>query len=109
MAVSEDLNCPLVIPVVDDVLHYVGIAPLWNGRKEVAADDLATVGHASTLEQRGGPGGHVRKVEEDPAHPSVRFKNGHDHEAVSAGNVHQSVDPGKVVCGDHSFRLHCAN
>ena len=67
MAVSEDLSCPLVIPVVDDVLHDVGIAPLWNGRKEVAADDLATVGHASALEQRGGPGGHVWKIEEDAA------------------------------------------
>src|SRR6476661_1925874 len=109
VAVSEDLGCALVIPVVDDVLHQVGIASHWNGLKEVPADDLATVGHASALEQSGGPGGHVRKVEENAAHPSVRLENGRNHEAVSAGNVHQSVDLGKVVCGDHSLRLQGAD
>src|ERR1700737_5122000 len=43
VAVSEDLNSPFVIPVVEDVLHDVGVAPFGNGRKEIAAEDLAAL------------------------------------------------------------------
>src|SRR5204862_6822336 len=105
MTVLEDLACSIVIPIVDDVLHDVGVAPLWNGRKEVAANNFATIRHARGLEQCGGPSGHGRKVEEDAAHFSVCFKNGCEDEAVSAGAVQQSVDPGEIVSGDHSLGL----
>ena len=44
------MNCSMVVPVVYDVLQDIGVASLRNGRKEVAADDLATIGDASVLE-----------------------------------------------------------
>src|SRR4030095_1434531 len=47
----------------------------------------------------------MRKVEEHAAHLSVRFKNGHDHQAMAAGDVYERADPRKVVGRDHSFCL----
>src|SRR6188508_2341956 len=50
VTVSQDLSCPIVIPVMNDVLHHVGVASAWNRGKEVTAHELAAAGHACALE-----------------------------------------------------------
>ena len=52
MTLSQDLNRPFVIPIMDDVLHHVGISSFWDRLEELTSDHLTTVGHALFLEQR---------------------------------------------------------
>src|SRR5207237_7224494 len=42
-AVAEDFCGALIIPIVDDVLHDVGVGARWHGVEEISAHEFATV------------------------------------------------------------------
>src|SRR2546422_1970599 len=50
-AVAQDGDAPLAVPVVDDVLHQVGVATLRQGSEEVSADTDAAIGEAGGLKR----------------------------------------------------------
>ena len=37
MTVLQEPRCPLIVPVVNDLLQQVKVCPLWNSLKKVSA------------------------------------------------------------------------
>jgi hypothetical protein len=75
MAVPEDRESQLVVPVVDDVLQDVGVMGARHGLEEASPDRLASLGEPALGDLLLGSLDDVGLVEDRPAKMGMRLQD----------------------------------
>src|SRR2546422_6807551 len=86
-AVAQDGDAPLAVPVVDDVLHQVGVATLGQGSEEVSADTDAAIGEAGGLKHLARACDHLRSVKQYALQTGIVLQDCGEQDAVPARHV----------------------
>ena len=100
-AVLENLHALLIVPVVEDVFHDVGIAARRHSLEETSCFEPAALsdspcGHVLILLRASD---HRGLVEQHALQLGVRFEDGGQQTAVAATDIHERADPGELIRG----------
>src|SRR5262249_11510321 len=95
--VTEDLQRTRVVPVVQDVFDYIGIAATGNALEHIATDDLDTVDHTTRVQEIPGHPCHTRSLKQDTAEVRMRCQHVRQERPTPTCNVTDSVHVAKGV------------
>src|SRR5436190_5640680 len=98
--VRQDQRRLVVVPVMNDVLHDVGVAAGRDGLEEVAGPGGDAAGKTLRLDLRLRARDHVLEVEQDPLHARMLLEDCREDGAVTAGDVDERADAAEVVALD---------
>jgi hypothetical protein len=106
--VRQDQRRLLVVPIMNDVLHDVGVASGRDCLEEVAGRGADAAGKALRLDLRLGARDYVIDVEKDPLHPRMLFKDRGEHGPVATGDIDERPDAAEIVAFDNRGDDHVA-
>ena len=97
MAVLQDGDRLLIVPIVNDPFEDDRVSPRGQGLKEIAPDQLTTVRDVWSGDLFFGAGDDLRRVEQDAGHSGIFLQDRSNQTAVSAACVHDFVDAAETV------------
>src|SRR5216683_3230316 len=97
----EDLHRRIVVPVVDDHRHDVGVPAVGYTVEEAAGNDAAAIRDTRGGEDRRCARDDVCLVEEHAAHARARGEDAGQQAAAAAAYVHDGAERREVIGGDH--------
>jgi len=100
-AILQEANALVVRPIVQNELENVEIGTNGHGFEEVAADQLAAIGHTGSVEQRLRCRDHFRHVEEDSAQRGIGMQDAGGQCAASAADIGQLANTDEVIGRQH--------
>ena len=95
MAVTENADGVLILPVVQDVLHDDGVRAFGRPLEEASRPYPCSSLDAVLARERGRGGHDVRQVEEYPLRDRVRLQDRREQMAATAADIGQHPDAGK--------------
>src|SRR5882672_7615485 len=91
MDVPQDFAAALIVPVVDDVLHHVGVRTCRDGLEEVARREFDTVSDTFFFEQLTRALDHEGQVKQNPLRLRIGFQYSREQQSMTAGDVNQFI------------------
>ena len=107
-AVAQNGGALLVVPIVDDVLHDVGVAAGGHGFEEIGDFGAAAIFQAQRADALLRAGNNFREIAENAFHRWIFLQDGGQHHAVSAGHIYQRANAGKIVGLERGVDHHLA-
>ncbi len=104
----EDAAGVVVVPVVQDVRHHVGIGTGRHGREKIPGFERAAIRYAGRAQRPAGGGDDVRSVEQHGAQARVSGEDESEKLPVAAAHIDHALEDAEVIrfFTNEASRLH---